>query len=184
MTRFAWPTSRHPFMLPAGRYLKLSSPIVEYSSLSTTILLRIPRILIIFGDQRRDILCSQDHPEDWIRNILTYSFSFSLTTMIKFIHFPIASFLLLAFTDAAPISNATAVHKIVYEILPNQCPTVILEALEILPVNISISAVPSHVTSPIIVSASVTGTPGNITAWINSLFAWLEHRYTRLYLRN
>jgi hypothetical protein len=86
---------------------------------------------------------------------------------MQFIHLTTAFFFLLALTHAAPASDPAADLRLVCEILPDKCPTAfleVLEALENLPVNASVTAAPSYTSPPIITSASTietspTGTP-------------------------
>jgi hypothetical protein len=65
-------------------------------------------------------------------------------------------FFLLALTNAAPASNPAADLRLVYEILLNKCPMAflkVLEALEKLIVNASVTAAPSYTSSLIFTSA-------------------------------
>jgi hypothetical protein len=72
---------------------------------------------------------------------------------MQFIHLTTTSLFLLALTHAAPASNPIADLRLMCEILPDQCPTAILEALENLPVNASVTVAPSYISSPTTTSA-------------------------------
>jgi hypothetical protein len=75
-----------------------------------------------------------------------------------FIYLTTAFFFLLAFTNVAPASNPAADLCLVYEILLDKCPIAflkVLEALEKLTVNASVTAAPSY-TSPLIFTSALT----------------------------
>jgi hypothetical protein len=75
---------------------------------------------------------------------------------MKFIHLTTTFFFLLALTYAAPASDLIADLRLACEILLDKCPTAILEALEDLSVNASVTAAPSYISPPIITSAFET----------------------------
>jgi hypothetical protein len=86
---------------------------------------------------------------------------------MQFIYLTTAFFFLLALTHTAPASDLAADLCLVCEILLDKCLTAfleVLEALENLPVNASVTAAPSY-TSPLIITSastietSLTGTP-------------------------
>jgi hypothetical protein len=70
---------------------------------------------------------------------------------MQFIHLTTTFFFLLALTHAAPASDPIADLRLACEILPDQCPTALLEALENLPINAS-----ATVSSSATVTLSVT----------------------------
>jgi hypothetical protein len=75
---------------------------------------------------------------------------------MQFIHLTTAFFFLLAFTNTALASNLAANLRLVYEILLDKCSTAfleVLEALEKLTVNASVTAAPSYTSSLIFTSA-------------------------------
>jgi hypothetical protein len=75
---------------------------------------------------------------------------------MQFIYFTTAFFFLLTLTNAALASNLAADLRLVYEILLDKCFTAfleVLEALEKLIVNASVTAAPSYTSSLIFTSA-------------------------------
>jgi len=83
---------------------------------------------------------------------------------MQFIHLATAFFFLLALTHAASASDPIADLRLVCEILLDECPMAILEALENLPVNASVTVAPSYnspliITSALAMETSPTGTP-------------------------
>jgi hypothetical protein len=90
---------------------------------------------------------------------------------MQFIHLTTTFFFLLALTHAAPASDPIVDLRLACEILPDKCPTAILEALENLPVNASVTVAPSYISSPtttsepeIVFSLSYISPPINTSA--------------------
>ena len=89
---------------------------------------------------------------------------------MQFIHLT-TTFFFLALTHAAPTSNPIVDLRLAYEILLDKCPTAILEALESLHVNASVTVAPSYISSPtttskpeIVFSLSYISPPINTSA--------------------
>jgi hypothetical protein len=77
---------------------------------------------------------------------------------MQFIHLATVSSFLLALTHAAPTSDPVADLRLICEVLPDQCPTAILKALESLPTNTFVSIAPSGFNPPTFTSASANET--------------------------
>jgi hypothetical protein len=76
---------------------------------------------------------------------------------MKFIYIATIHSLLLALSYAAPASDPIADLRLACEVVPEKCPTAILEALESLPVNATIINPPDTISASAI-ETSPTGT--------------------------